>query len=136
MEKISELLTLYSTLSYVCLALAVIFLASAIYFFFRFRIVQIIRQRLGIQKAQKNGGQRNAPSTSELSRSRRVSSMEYQSATSELSRKRQSTSGKMVYQPKMPERVPEVAQETAVLNVQPLFRVVKEVVVIHTNEQL
>ena len=132
MDKINGQLSLYSTLTYVCLALAIAFFAAAIFFFFHFHIIRIIQQHFGIHKKLDANGRRNAPSTSELSRSRRVAKMEYSAATGELPRKRSGVSGAISKAPP----AGEVIAETTPLYSANRFRIVKEEYIIHTDEKI
>lgn len=134
MDRINELLTLYSTLEYVCFILAAAFLAGTIFFFFRFRILNIIKQRLGIQTKMRADGSRNAPSTAQLLRSKRVAKMEYQST--ELSGRQVPNSSKDIQLQMQRQAQSEVIAETVPLRGEPFFRVIKEEMVIHTSEQL
>lgn len=134
MDRINELLTLYSTLKYVCFILAAAFLAVTIFFFFRFRMLNVIKQRLGIRMKMRADGSRNAPSTSQLSRSKRVAKMEYQST--ELRGRQVPNSSKYLHSQSQCQTQPEVTAETELLRGGPFFCVVKEEMVIHTSEQL
>lgn len=138
MQETNELLSFYSTLIYICIALAIVFFLATVFVFFKFRIAQNIKQRFGSKKLTVSTS-RKGPSSAQLARSQRVAQMEYQT-TADL---RKHKSGQLTKQPDGAKNTAEFSpqnsaytEETTLLsqNNRHNFRIVKEETIIHTEE--
>lgn len=138
MQETNELLSLYSTLIYICIALAIVFFLATVFVFFKFRIARNIRQRFGSKKMTASAS-RKSSSSAQLARSQRVAQMEYQT-TADLQKYK---SGQLVKQPNCAKNTAEFSygktaytEETTQLdqNNRHNFRIVKEETIIHTEE--
>lgn len=138
MQETNELLSLYSTLIYICIALAIVFFLATVFVFFKFRIAQNIKQRFGSKKLTVSTS-RKGPSSAQLARSQRVAQMEYQT-TADLQKYK---SGQLAKQPNSTKNTAEFVrekndytEETTLLSQSNRhnFRIVKEETIIHTEE--
>lgn len=138
MQETNELLSLYSTLIYICIAFAIAFFLATVFLFFKFRIAQNIKQRFGPKKMTASASRRSS-SSAQLARSQRVAQMEYQT-TADLQKYK---SGQLVKQPNSAKNTAEFSygktaytEETTHLdqNNRHNFRIVKEETIIHTEE--